>query len=117
VWLFFLHSTTKLLDDKAYTRIKGIEKMFTDFIDSQSYKFGIHTYFSEMTDWWLKVRRGFWGWTYILLCLSWMYVSDIFYWLFVAIFVFSVIFIPFLYLKWRHPRIKKLRSWIKKSLN
>jgi hypothetical protein len=73
-WLFLIHLTTKLLDDKAYSRIRAIEQKLKVL---GWYHFGIHSFLrgKEPENWWLQFRRRFWGFTYMFLCLYWMFFS------------------------------------------
>jgi hypothetical protein len=79
-WLFFLHATTRELDNIAYTRLKTIEKALSD--EEGNYNFGIHSYLTSVTQntrrktvWWLMLRKQFWGLVLILLCLAWLMLS------------------------------------------
>jgi hypothetical protein len=83
IWLFVLHGSTVKLDNLSYMRAKAIEEALSE---SPRYDFGIHRYMSRETRarekgkendpvWWLDVRRSFWGFIFILLCVGWALVS------------------------------------------
>lgn len=91
-WLFVLHGTSKRLDNMTFAHLKGIARKISQIIHYQEgYQFGVHSFITRefdkslrkkkflariRTEWWIWVRRRFWGWTYLFLCLYWMYVSD-----------------------------------------
>jgi len=81
-WLYLLHVTTKKLDSVSYSRVRAIEEVLTEYF---KYDFGIHSYLRSKTRkkkkeneepvFWLRLRRGFWGFILILLSFSWLYLS------------------------------------------
>lgn len=92
IWLFVLHGTSKRLDNMTFARLKAIEVRISQTINyRRGYQFGVHSFIKRefdkslrkkrflariRTEWWIWVRRRFWGWIYLFLCLYWMYVSD-----------------------------------------
>lgn len=88
IWLFVLHGTTVKLDKIAYTRLRNLEVILSEYL---GYDFGIHSHLRLTTrkkktqekakddkiesEWWLDCRRSFWGLVLILLSVAWFLVS------------------------------------------